>query len=602
MLAIRVLMVGLAGGWLALAPAALAQAAPQCAPRTLDVSAVQAGSVTVSPLAGSRDASSSTQISFLGVSAHALRVISVRGSQTGLHTGRLIAYSQGVGASFVPRRRFAEGERVSVRALVAEAGSSRRLVDRFVISERDPITETPETFRAGNPHEIQVFHSRPDLRPSDLIVTTATGASAQGDIFTAPYGGPGQSGPMIVDGNGAMIWFEPLRVGSAAANLQVQTFLGRPVLTWWQGDISVHGFGLGEDVIADSTYTELGRVHAGNGYRADLHEFHLTPQGTALITAYAPLRCNLTAVGGSSDGGLVDSVMQEIDVRTGLVMFEWTSLDHVGLTESYEHPRSDSVSAPFDFFHINSIDLDADQSLLVSARNTWAVYELDPRTLQIRWRLGGKKSSFQLSPGTATAWQHDAREISEDEFSIFDNGASPGVHRQSRGIVVRLDPEHGTATLIEQLSHSPRLVADSQGNVQLLSNGDWFVGWGQEPYFSELTSTGAVVLDAHFPARAESYRDFRFPWTGAPSHRPAFALARGGATLYASWNGSTLAAAWSVLEGPSTHALAPVLQAPRTGFETAIALAPPARGSYIAVQALDASNNVLATSAIERVG
>jgi hypothetical protein len=406
---------------------------------------------------------------------------------------------------------------------------------------------------------------------------------------------------MIIGEDGSTAWFEPLRVGTAAANLQVQAFEGSPVLTWWQGNISVHGFGLGEDVIDDSSYKQVGRVRAGNGYRADLHDFRLAPHGTALITAYSPIHCNLAAVGGPSEGAVVDGVMQEIDVRTGLVMFEWTSLDHVGLDESYELARKSSVAGPFDFFHINSINLDADETLLLSARNTWTVYELDPHSGQILWRLGGKHSSFQMGAGTTTAWQHDAREIASDELSIFDNGASPAVHGQSRGIVVRVDPEHHTATLVAQVTHSPGLLAPSQGNLQLLANGDSFLGWGQEPYFSELSATGAVLLDAHFPAGVQSYRDFRFRWRGTPVHTPALALARGGGTVFASWNGSTLTASWRVLAGSSPTALAPIALAPRSGFETAIPIAPPPAGFYISVQALDRDGAVLAGAPPARV-
>ena len=79
---------------------------------------------------------------------------------------------------------------------------------------------------------------------------------APGDEFLAPYAGAGQSGPMILEPSGGLIWFKPLPTHTSATNLQVQQYEGKPVLTWWQGDISVHGFGLGEDVIADSTYTE----------------------------------------------------------------------------------------------------------------------------------------------------------------------------------------------------------------------------------------------------------------------------------------------------------------------------------------------------------
>src|SRR5208282_5925298 len=135
-------------------------------------------------------------------------------------------------------------------------------------------------------------------------------------------------------------------------------------------------------------------VRAGNGYQADLHEFQITPAGTALITAYDPIRCNLASVGGPANGAVTDAVLQEIDIRTGLVMYEWTAVDHVSLGESYEPAGRSSAPYPWDYFHINSINLGRGGSLLVSARNTWTAYELNAASGQIVWRLGGKRSSF----------------------------------------------------------------------------------------------------------------------------------------------------------------------------------------------------------------
>jgi hypothetical protein len=584
-----------------LAPsAAAAQEGPACPPATLDNSALQGGSVTISPLAGSRDASAQTQISFLGVPAGELSAISVVGSQTGAHSGRLLAYSQGDGASFLPSRPFAEGERVTVRARVRTAAGVRTLADVFAVAHEDRISTTPRTIVPGRPNEEQSFHSRPELHPPVVAVTASSPAVAPGDEFLAPYGGPGQAGPMIVEPDGGLVWFKPLPTHTEATNLQVQEYEGKPVLTWWQGNISLHGFGMGEDVIADDTYTDIAHVRAGNGLQADLHEFQLTPQGTALITAYEPILCDLSSVGGPAYGAVTDSVFQEIDVRTGLVMYEWTSVDHVGLSESYEHANTSTPADPFDFFHLNSIDVEREGSLLISSRNTWTVYDIDPGSGQVSWRLGGRHSSFKMSAGTGTAWQHDPRELPDGAISIFDNGASPKVHGQSRAIVISLDDPAGTATLVDRLTHTPALVAESQGSVQALANGDWFVGWGQEPYFSEFSAEGALLFDAHFPAHDESYRAFRFQWTGTPAHPPAFAFVPGAAgpsVAYASWNGATQVASWRLLAGASASALASVAETARSGFETAIALPSGTTGPYLAVQALGAGGEVLGTSA-----
>jgi hypothetical protein len=523
----------------------------------------------------------------------------VRGSRTGLHAGRLHPYSQGNGGSFVLARPFAEGERVTVRGRLRVGASVTPLFDQFAVADVDTISFPPETIHAGVASDVQSFNSRPDLRPPAVAVSAQSPAVAPGDEFVAPYTGPGQAGPMILDASGGLLWFKPLHTHSSATNLRVQEYQRRPVLTWWQGIASVHGFGRGYDVIDDSTYTEVARVNAGNGYQADLHEFQLTPRGTALITVYVPVLCNLSSVGGPAYGAVTDGMIQEIDVSTGLVEREWTSLDHVALGESYELARRSKTTSPFDFFHINSIEVEQDGSLLTSGRNTRAVYDVDGRSGQIAWRLGGKRSSFAMGPGTGIAYQHDPRELPDGTISVFDNGASPAVHSQSRGLILSVDPQRKLVARVGELVHTPPVVAESQGNLQALPNGDWFIGWGQVPQFSEFGAGGQLLFDAHFPAGTQSYRSFRLPWTGMPAHPPSLAFQPspgGGGVVYASWNGATLVSSWRVLAGTSPTALTPVAQTPRGGFETAIMLPTGTVGPYVAVQALDASGRALGVS------
>lgn len=555
--------------------------------------------MTVSPLPGARDATPATQISFLGLPAADISHVSVRGARSGAHGGRLAPYSQGDGASFLPSGAFSEGERVSVAATVAPpAGPRRRISWLFSVASQDRLPSTPERVYPGS--ETQSFVSRPDLRPPRVSVRALSASASPGDILLAPYGGPGQAGPMVLGPEGGIVWFHPLAPGVSATNLRVQSYGGAPVLTWWQGDITGHGFGLGNDVIVDSSYRVLARVHAGNGLAADLHEFQLTPSGTALITAYEPIRCDLSSLGGPSEGAVTDGVLQEVDVATGLVRFQWTSLDHVALSDSYERAYTSSLEWPFDFFHINSINLDPDGTLLVSSRNTWAIYDVAPATGLVSWQLGGRHSSFHELPGAATAWQHDPRVLADGTISIFDNGSSPSVHSQSRGVVVRLQPAGGTATLVAQITHTPGIVAESQGNLQALADGDWFIGWGQAPGLSEFDGAGNLLFDATLPGHVQSYRALRMQWTGTPAHGPSIAVSGVGGTrtVYASWNGATGVAGWRVLTGGSPGSLGVAAQAPRSGFETALALPAAAAGPYVQVQALASSGAVIGVSAV----
>jgi hypothetical protein len=580
---------------------------PVCTPETLNASAQLDGAVTVSPMPGAADASPLTQISFLGVPLGALSAVSVVGSQTGAHLGKLEAYSQGDGGSFVPLTPFRPGELVTVNAQLSLAGGTQPLQFHFTVADGDSLASTPQASHPfGADFSQQTFASRPDLQPPTITVHTRSARTGAGDEFLAPYGPVAQAGPMILDAAGKLVWFHPLPAPLVATNLRVQELDGSPVLTWWQGLVTSHGFGLGVDVVVGENYRRITEVSAGNGYQADLHEFQITPQGTALLTSYNPIYCNLAPYGGGSDSAVTDSLFQEIDITTGLVMFEWTSLDHVAFSESYTPAAAGSTQWPFDFFHLNSVNLDPDGTLLVSSRNTWAADDIDPTTGQVRWTLGGKNSSFVEGLGAVTAFQHDARPVGPDLYTVFDNGASPAIHAQSRGVVLDVNPGTESVSMRSQYLH-PRhgLLADSQGNMQALPNGDWFVGWGAEPDFSEFSATGRLLFDASLPSAYESYRTLRFPWSATPATPPALAVSAppgGRGVADVSWNGATGVADWELLEGSSKSNLVRVGIVRRKDFETAIALGPRRPERFVQVRALGPSGAVLGSSATVALG
>jgi hypothetical protein len=499
-----------------------APAAGRCEPSALNQSALLPGTpLSVSPLPDSFSASATTQISLLGAPAVAVRDVRVRGSITGGHSGRLRAYSQGDGASFVLAKPFRPGETVTVRGRVRSGARSVHFGFHFTIAHRDVLPHKPMSTPPTRANQVAHFHSRTDLQPPLIVVSARSPLSAPGYMFAAPYSGGRSPGPLIFEEDGEPVWFNPLPPSAAASNLQVQQLGGKPVLTWWQGYIPEQGFGEGEEVILDSSYSQVGRVHAGNGYKADLHEFHITPQETALLSVFSPVDCDLSGLGGPKGGAVTDSIFQEVDLRTALVRREWHSLDHVALSESHSSAVGTSKNWPLDFFHINSIDQRPDGTTLISARNTWALYVLSTRGGQVLATLGGRHSAFKLSGPESIAYQHDAATLPNGTISIFDNGAVPKVHPQSRGIVLAINPRSHRASLLGEFEHPKPLSSASQGNFQALPNGDWFVGWGALPYFSEFSPSGQLLFDAHMHGTYQSYRGYRFPWTGAPGQPPA---------------------------------------------------------------------------------
>jgi Arylsulfotransferase (ASST) len=555
--------------------------------------------VTVSPLPGTRDANPQTQISFLGVAASALRDIVVVGSKSGPHSGRLVAYSTHTGGSFLPSRPFDPGESVTVSATVAGYGPPTRIGTEFRVSWPYTLPSSgPGTAIPATPANVMRFHSRHDLEPPAVTVTTAATNPALGDIFLAPDTGPGQAGPEILTPSGQLVWFHPLAPGTRAFDLKAQRYRGAPVLTWWQGQV-VEGHGQGVDVIESNRYMPIATVHAGNGLYADLHDFEITSQGTAWLIAYEPQHWNLTPYGGPRNGLIDDSVVQEIDIRTGLVMYEWHAIGHVAISDTYKRiPKM--TTTVLDFFHLNSIDPLPNGQLLISSRNTWATYLINQATGRLLWRLGGKKSSFRLGPGVRFAWQHDALMRPDGTISLFDNEAAPAEASESRVLDIAVDAGAHSATLVHQLTYPGQgILSESEGSVQRLANGDDFIGWGQTGEVSELSPTGQLTFDMHLAPPGGTYQASRVVWSAQPVTQPALAAAgpvHGVTQLYASWNGATGVANWRVLAGTSPTTLAVVGIYPAQGFETAITA--PTTAPYVRVQALSADGSLLRSSRV----
>jgi len=566
----------------------------------LGAASASAAVVDVYPSPGSQFASPRTQLSFRGVAPGRLGAISVTGSVSGAHGGRVVAHSDGRGASFVPDKPFAQGETVTVRTSLPIHLGRLGAFTIEIATQGPPIAPLPRSppLLLHSPG-LQYFHSRHDLHPATLTASAAHGPTAPGDLFvglfSAPFQlGPGEPGPAIFDTNGRLIWFHPVPDGQVALDVKVQQYQGKPVLTWWQGFVNA-GVGVGAGRVFDTAYHQIATVSAANGYGADPHEFKLTPRGTALLVVENPVVQDLSAVHGATKAVVLDSIVQEIDVKTGLVLFEWHSLDHVSVAESYNPtPAVDGHSD--DYFHINSVDETPDGNLIVSARNTWTIYKVSRADGAVQWRLNGKRSSFRMLPGSRFAWQHDARVQPDGTITLFDDEGAPPVGKQSRGIGIGIDTHAHRAWLRHEYRPSPSTLANSQGNMQVLPGGDVLVGWGSQPYITEFSQHGALARVYTYASGSESYRAYRFPWDPHPTTKPALAASTaGGRTqVYMSWNGADDVASWEVLAGASASALKPVASVRADGFETTAQVA---GAAFVAVQARDAHGAVLSTSA-----
>ena len=430
-------------------------------------------------------------------------------------------------------------------------------------------------------------------------------------------------GPMILDMYGNLVWSAPGQYGDASANTKIQRYRGQDYLTFWAGE-KLQESGLGSYYMLNSSYDVVHTVSAvGENTEGDLHEFQITGDGSALITVYERVLVDLdnTYIDLSADQMIVDGILQEIDIATGELLFEWRSSDHL------DHPALQTSSGglvadgSFDYFHMNSIDKDSKGNYLISMRHLHALVYVEGVTGNILWTLGNNAGDFEdLSQGEATGfqWQHDARWVSEDEgiISLFDNGMA---HKHpdasySQGLIIQLDFDNWTAALLQVYTSRGLIGSPSQGDVQLLrrphDDDHVFIGWGASATFTEHNIGGDLLCETHFGAswlfyfeRVKSYRAFKtFGWKAIPSAwDPEARIADD--RIYVSWNGATEVAYWVLqtrreatniaVDSWDIHDDSGETILKSNSFEHSFTLTSPVDGTAYRVAALDSHRNVL---------
>ncbi|KAL4762616.1 ASST-domain-containing protein [Aspergillus foveolatus] len=444
-----------------------------------------------------------------------------------------------------------------------------------------------------------VFKSRPDLySPIFTFERRVPQSLYPGYIFLGPYEAA-NSGPYIYDNDG---------FGAVGAILALGMLMG----------IQQNGYCRGHGVIMDNHYHIVKTVVPGGGMAAsDMHEFKLINNGkTALMTVYQQRQFDMSIwniKGGM--GWLMESVFQEIDVESGKVLFEWRSLDHVDPSVSYTYPGHTDTSgtgleprSPWDYFHINSVDKNADGDYIISSRHTCAIYKISGRDGSIIWTLHGANPTFE-NINFSFSQQHDARWLSENSthtlLSLYNNGYNGfnRTHEYSSGMVILIDHVNKTATqLREYAPQNHDMISSSQGNMQVLPNGNVFIGWGNNAYVSEHDEEGNLLLWGYIDkGNIMNYRAQKFQWEGNPTDIPALwtysktSDITASTTFYVSWNGATRVKHWQFYgTNNSTGNYTLLGKTRKDGFETTYIV--PGFYRYTYAEALDAKGKVLGKS------
>ncbi|KAH0042657.1 hypothetical protein KCU96_g2819, partial [Aureobasidium melanogenum] len=440
---------------------------------------------------------------------------------------------------------------------------------------------------------VSFFYTRP-LSQAPALNVTIQADFTPGYVFMSPYKSI-KPAPYIYDKFGNLVWDGYGVTGSANAhNFRPCQYNGAPHLCFNQVN-QQNGYGIGQSIIVDQNYKVVATAQTGGNVEpVDMHEFQLLNNGeTAIVSSYQIVPFDLSYFNITTGlGWLSEGVFQEVNVTTGEVLFEWFSTNHVDPSASQITPNSTDTGGDgfgpqtaFDYFHINSIDKSTvSGNYLVSARHTSTLYYVNATSRDIIWQLSYLGQTDYSCSGFNFSFQHDARLLSENDtttvLSIFDN-ASNGyttTTSQSSGKVIAIDHNSGVATMLSNTTYpsDQGLLATSQGNTQLLSNGGFFHTWGNNPYLSEHSANGTAVFAAQFAAEdsAQNYRAFSADWESTPATTVpdvyAYAVNSSAPTrIYVSWNGCTTVSSWQFYGGASVgEDFAAIGNTTKQGFET----------------------------------
>jgi hypothetical protein len=463
------------------------------------------------------------------------------------------------------------------------------------------------------------------FHPPHVHVCTRKAHEAHGAIFLAPikngaYKFVGQSGALLEDQGGHVVWFHPAAKGDDVADFQTATYDKQPVLTFWQGKLAIPPANTtlppgtpvkGSLFIYNDHYQKIKTIKAkGKGWVTDFHDLVFTPptktysKGTALFLA------DKTMKGGGAPGGFEDQEIQEINLANNKLVWSWDEHKYIGAHTSHVKPPSKGVWDPY---HANSIDIQSagglpDGHVLLSLRDTWGIYDINhANKKKFVWKLiNGKGSTYKLAKAAKFQWQHDVHFVGKHELSIFDDNCCnlqpiQKANGPARGLLLTLKGK--SATVAHQYKHANTNVILTMGSFRVIGPGHAFIGWGQAPYFSEYTKGGTMIYDAAMPKGDITYRALKSKWTGLPGTKAigiAVKKVSGKAIVWASWNGATKVAKWKVLAGKTKGKVNKAAgTGTKTSFETEIHASN--LGPYFKVEALDSHGHVLGTSKVTKL-
>ena len=431
--------------------------------------------------------------------------------------GKTIVSPDGKTILFKPSVIFTPGEKVRVHLHPVRSGSQIAFLDTGYVFTISSLTDIPQnleklfpdkemraTNRPAAPNQMPVLRNGISF-PSDFpwVNITINDNPDTGLIFLCTYISPYYS--MILNNAGDPLWYA--KTTDRRRDFKVQK----------NGQLTMlvkSGYGGGSHIAMDSTYTVIDTFFTPPGYGLDEHELQVLDNGNYLLIATDYRRIDLSdsVEGGNPNAQVLGNHVAEMDANDNPVLI-WRCWDHLNITDA---PHIDLTASSIDYVHMNAIEIDHDNNILISSRFLDEVTKIHRYSGDIIWRLGGKNNQFTWSnDDKQLAYQHDIRVLPNGNYTVFDNGnyRSPF---QSRALELTLDTLQQVVTKVWEFYDDPPIGSKYMGNVQRLLNGNTLINWAvrDQPKLTEVRPDGSKAFEMDFINGYDCYRTFRFPWKG----------------------------------------------------------------------------------------
>jgi|GEM_PF-5888848 len=459
----------------------------------------------------------------------ACSLLSVSASSSGNHSGTLQVSDDKKTLVFTPAIPFAYSDRVMVQLASGIRTSAGFVVGpisfSFTVQSKPAqgVTSALSMVSAENGSNILNSVTLPAPFPAVQVVNPFIDRPSPGAIILAPeYSAvptsPDTSYLSIIDDSAHVLWQRPTLGHMQDFKLNTD------------GRYSYFDDRAAKFYAMDSTFTIVDSFQCP-GYTTDFHDIELLPHDHALLLAFDTEKnvdMSKYIFGGNHQAVIVGAAVMEIDSLKKPI-FIWRSRDSGGYRIGDMIDSTGLKGPRVDFVHANSIFKDTDGNIVLSARHLDEITKISYDGDTILWRFGGKHNQFSLTGDSIVGdalWfshQHHVRRIANGNFTLFDNGNDHSYHDPtagpySRACEYQVDEQAKTAKLVWQFDEGKTDTSTSQGSVQRLPNGNTFISWGDNNYYSsfgpamtEVRPDGSIAFEMSLASPYITYRAFRLP-------------------------------------------------------------------------------------------